>query len=152
MTTASVRQRVLAASAALAAYAAGSCSTHPAEPYNQAADTEKMDYPQPSSIEKPSDYDVRIRLVARVSRSQPQRSRVGGDLPPDHVAMCESHGNYRAENPTSTASGKWQILDSSWNGYGGYQHAADAPPEVQDAKARSMWAGGRGAAHWKACL
>lgn len=30
------------------------------------------------------------------------------------VAERESHGNYQAQNPTSTAQGKYQFLDASW--------------------------------------
>lgn len=67
----------------------------------------------------------------------------GGDLPSCYVLNRESRGNIRAENPTSTASGKWQILDSTWNGFMGYSHAADAPEWVQDAKARTL-----GACNW----
>lgn len=82
---------------------------------------------------------------------------VGPFAIPTYIVMCESGGNYLAENGGdrggfSTASGAYQILDSSWAGYGGYSHAADAPPNVQDAKAASMWAGGAGASHWAACL
>jgi muramidase (phage lysozyme) len=50
----------------------------------------------------------------------------------------ESRGIITAQNPDSSASGKWQILDSTWGKYGGYLHAKDAPEWVQDAKARSM--------------
>jgi Peptidase family M23/Transglycosylase-like domain len=51
------------------------------------------------------------------------------------IRTLESSANYRAEAGGSTASGAYQFLDSTWNGYGGYTHAADAPPAVQDAKA-----------------
>jgi muramidase (phage lysozyme) len=64
------------------------------------------------------------------------------------VRSCESgpngyatHGyaldyNYRNENPTSTASGGWQVIDGTWGGYGGYHHASYAPRAVQDRWAR----------------
>jgi hypothetical protein len=60
----------------------------------------------------------------------------------------ESGGNTHAQNPTSSASGKWQFINSTWNGYGGYPTAASAPESVQDAKAAELWAGGAGAGHW----
>lgn len=75
----------------------------------------------------------------------------GGDLPPCWVMMRESRGDIHAQNPRSTASGKWQFLDSTWAGYGGYRKARYAPEQVQDAKARQVWAGGRGCSHWSAC-
>lgn len=64
------------------------------------------------------------------------------------IRSCESgpngyatHGealdyDYANTNPTSTASGAWQFLDSTWNGYRGYARAVDAPRSVQDAYAR----------------
>lgn len=77
--------------------------------------------------------------------------RCGGDLPPCYVMERESGGNIRAQNPTSTASGKWQDLDSTWNGYGGYAHAKDAPEPVQDEFNRALYDGGAGCSHWNAC-
>lgn len=71
------------------------------------------------------------------------------------VRNHESRGNYGAQNPTSTASGAYQFLNSTWRnvsgraGFPGYGRAADAPWHVQDAVAlwlysnggRSAWAG-----------
>ncbi|HMG40838.1 MAG TPA: transglycosylase family protein [Acidimicrobiales bacterium] len=79
---------------------------------------------------------------------QPVYSGGGGSCVPDYIVQRESGGDYGAENPTSTASGKYQFLDGTWNGYGGYQHASDAPPAVQDARACEVWANGAGASHW----
>lgn len=42
------------------------------------------------------------------------------------VIACESGGNPRAENPTSTASGLFQFIDGTWRGYGGGQFAPRA--------------------------
>lgn len=62
---------------------------------------------------------------------------------------------YQAQNPSSSASGAYQFLDSTWRnvsgraGHPGYSRAKHAPPHVQDAVAlwlynnggRSAWAG-----------
>lgn len=76
-------------------------------------------------------------------------------LPPCDVKRRESGGNYQAYNPTGcggrSCGGAWQFDPRTWNGYGGYEFAQDAPPEVQDAKARELWANGAGCSHWAAC-
>lgn len=86
------------------------------------------------------------------------RKSCGGDLPPCYVMLRESKGYINIWNGgctwqcgISSASGKWQFVRGTWNGYGGYRNAADAPESVQDAKARQLWAGGRGCGHWAAC-
>lgn len=76
----------------------------------------------------------------------------GGDLPTCQVLRCESGGNPTAENPRSSASGLWQILDGTWAGFGGYRRASHAPPAVQNQKAAQLWAGGSGRFHWAQCL
>jgi len=95
----------------------------------------------------------RARDRQRGSASSPASSggRCGGDLPPCYVMERESGGSLTAENSRSSASGKWQFLDSTWNGYGGYAHASDAPETVQDARARELWNGGAGCSSWSAC-
>lgn len=73
----------------------------------------------------------------------------GGDLPTCCILRVESGGSPGAQNPQSSASGLWQFLDSTWGGYGGYAHAKDAPPEVQNERARQVWAGGAGRGNWE---
>jgi len=65
------------------------------------------------------------------------------------VREAESGGDYQAENPTSSASGAWQFIDSTWESVTGLPAPASAyPRDVQDAAAVELWAGGAGAGHW----
>lgn len=91
---------------------------------------------------------------SRSSNESPNRSsgtRPAGSAGLAAIAECESGGDYNAENPTSSASGKYQVLSGTWNGYGGYARASDAPPEVQEAQAAQLYDGGRGSSHWAQC-
>lgn len=71
---------------------------------------------------------------------------------PTYVVMCESMGRNVPNSEGSGASGFYQITDGTWDGYGGYNSAMDAPKEVQDAKAADLYQDGAGASHWQACL
>ena len=54
------------------------------------------------------------------------------------IRHMETGGDYTVAVTTSTASGAYGFLDSSWGGYGGFARAKDAPPDVQDAKAAEL--------------
>ena len=58
------------------------------------------------------------------------------------IRARESRGDYQAQSKTSTASGAYQFIDSTWRGVTRkfnigteYQRAVEAPPAVQDAVA-----------------
>jgi len=117
--------------------------------------------PRPVVVERPASYSSGSgsgsgggggqssqQASAPEPASEPVYSGGGGGCVPDYIVQRESGGDYKAENPTSTASGKYQFLDGTWGGYGGYQHASDAPPAVQDARACEVWDNGNGSSHW----
>ena len=65
------------------------------------------------------------------------------------IKMCESGGNY-STNTGNGYYGAYQYDKSTWNGYGGYSTADQAPPEMQDEKAKSDYAR-RGGSPWPTC-
>lgn len=70
----------------------------------------------------------------------------------DEIAQCESGGNPRAQNPTSSASGTWQFIRSTWLGIGGGQFAptaAQATPAQQRQMAERLYAQ-QGTTPWNA--
>lgn len=68
------------------------------------------------------------------------------------IFYAESGGNWRAQNPSSTASGGYQFLDSTWARHRGYARAVHAPPWVQRERFLQLWAGGGGRSHWAASV
>ena len=98
------------------------------------------------------------RLLAHLAATRRPTGRLvagievcnGSDLPTCAIVWRESRFDPHAENPTSTASGLYQFIDSTWRTCRtGHPHAAWAPVSVQVACARRIWAGGRGARHWR---
>ncbi len=62
-----------------------------------------------------------------------QSSQVGHILAT--IRYMESRGNYTIPPNKGDASGAYQFIGSTWNGYGGYSAAYLAPPWVQDERA-----------------
>jgi muramidase (phage lysozyme) len=61
----------------------------------------------------------------------------------------ESHGNYRAQNPTDTASGAYQFVNTTWMAITGLPGPAKAySPAIQDHAFYVLFANGRGAHNW----
>jgi hypothetical protein len=69
---------------------------------------------------------------------------------PTPIVMCESGGRNLPPN-SAGASGYYQIIPSTWAGFGGTQYtqqAYQAPKAIQDLIAAKIWNGGAGAANW----
>jgi septal ring factor EnvC (AmiA/AmiB activator) len=71
----------------------------------------------------------------------------GGWAIPYSVVDCESGGQDLTPN-SAGASGYYQIIPSSWDGYGGYSQAYQAPKSLQDQRAAQLWNSGAGAGNW----
>lgn len=65
------------------------------------------------------------------------------------LRFCEAGGDY-SRNSGNGFYGAYQFNLSTWGNYGGYRFPHEAPPEVQDAKARDTQAR-RGWNPWPAC-
>nr|MDQ6916140.1 transglycosylase family protein [Actinomycetota bacterium] len=64
------------------------------------------------------------------------------------IVQCESGGQNLPPN-WAGASGYYQIIPSTWSGFGGSGPAAYlAPKSEQDQVATRIWDGGRGAGNW----
>lgn len=71
-----------------------------------------------------------------------------GEILADGTAIEGSYDIY-AKNPTSSASGAFQFIDSTWEWVTGLEPPARAYPlEVQEQAFWTLWDDGRGASHW----
>lgn len=112
----------------------------------------------PQVVQKPIEPVVitEVRYVAAPApkvASAASGGRSGGKCASTDVASrikcCESGGNY-STNTGNGYYGAYQYDRSTWNNYGGYSTADQAPPEVQDAKFRETYAR-RGNSPWPNC-
>lgn len=137
-------------------------STSPPVPPKIIVVTSPSPSPSPSPVivisPSPSPSPVRVKETP-VSRSK-SRGLPSIAL---RVADCESgdrlkngravEGSYdlRAENGTSTASGKYQAINSTWRWVMGPEYPPPASrwsEAVQDEFFLRLWDGGKGASHW----
>jgi septal ring factor EnvC (AmiA/AmiB activator) len=71
----------------------------------------------------------------------------GGWAIPYSVVNCESGGQDLTPN-SAGASGYYQFMPGTWNDYGGYSQAYQAPKSLQDQRAAQVWNGGAGSSNW----
>jgi hypothetical protein len=91
------------------------------------------------------------RLEAWVDEQAPAPVYSGGDWAiPTSIVMCESGGDYGAQNP-SGAFGAYQLLPSHFDP-GGACADLSTDPAGQDECAARLWNGGAGAGNWSQCL
>lgn len=84
-----------------------------------------------------------LNTVSAPVASAPQQAPCQAPTPPlGWIAWCESKCDPTNHNPTSSAAGKYQYLDTTWNGYAGYPTADVAPEGVQDQRASEDTASG----------
>lgn len=103
-----------------------------ADQLQAAADRLKVAAPQPvAQVQTP---------VQQVASSTGPGPCSAPNLPLSWIAWCESGCNPTNHNPSSSAAGKYQWLQSSWGGYGGYPTADLAPESVQDQKSAEAYA------------
>jgi hypothetical protein len=88
------------------------------------------------------------RLLAARATSVSSAGPGGPWAIPWPIVQCESGGQNLPPN-SATASGYYQMLDSTWKGLGGSTpHAYQASKGEQDRLAARLWNGGAGASNW----
>ena len=91
---------------------------------------------------------VRSACCSSCSAASRGENPAGGPAIPWAIVQCESGGQNLTPNSAS-ASGYYQILDSTWAGLGGStSHAFEGSKAEQDRLAAKLWAGGAGAHNW----
>ena len=99
-----------------------------------------------ASVRRRAQHELAPPGVPARGRAQPGPG--GPWAIPWPIVECESGGQNLPPNSAS-ASGYYQMLDSTWHGLGGSTpHAYQASKAEQDRLAARLWAGGAGARNW----
>jgi hypothetical protein len=114
----------------------GSSAPTPVLAVAEAAETASA--PSHAASHATSRSHARTRTRPR-ARPAPRPAPKGWAYWAPRIRQCESSGDYRAHSPTSSASGAYQILDSTWQGRFGVRHAGDASAQQQDEAASSLY-------------
>lgn len=96
--------------------------------------------PAPAAYAKPTSYQAPIPITTSPAYN-------GGYSIPSYIVQCESHGNWNAVNPSSGAGGAYQIIQTTWQAYGGTGSPASASPAEQSSIAAKIYAS-QGASAW----
>jgi peptidoglycan hydrolase CwlO-like protein len=95
-----------------------------------------------------AEHELSRLLAARARAAAVASGPHGPWAIPWAIVQCESGGQNLPPNSAS-ASGYYQMLDSTWKGLGGSTpHAYQASKAEQDRLAARLWAGGAGRGNW----
>lgn len=104
---------------------------------------QKVDQQQ-AQFDKQNKQDTATQAVEQeqsIQTTETKTTSVNSHL--QAIKQRESEGDYKAVNPSSGASGAYQILDSTWSAYAPSEYqgmsAADAPKSVQDEVAQKIY-------------
>lgn len=97
--------------------------------------------PPPVAVTAPRTVPAGAGTTA-LEAQPPTEGMPGQDVTLAAIARCEGYPDHvHSDHPgPSSASGKYGVLDTTWDGYGGYASAAEAPEDVQDAWAAEAYA------------
>jgi septal ring factor EnvC (AmiA/AmiB activator) len=112
------------------------------------ADSRKRSGHLQSEISKIQAQQAAAQQAATSFTPGPALGPTGGWAIPYAIVLCESGGQNLPPN-SAGASGYYQIIPSTWTGFGGTGPAAYlASKSEQDAVATRIWRGGAGASNW----
>jgi hypothetical protein len=123
-----------------------------------------INVPAEQTLDPAGDSKITDEMTINIKTKKPEVVNfIGAYLPDDSnrgiykasgdawqsLRFCEAGGDY-SRNSGNGFYGAYQFNLSTWGGYGGYTYPDQAPPEIQDAKARETQSR-RGWNPWPAC-